>query len=91
MVRAKEFKLIESGRADIVFTPLIHEASELFSPDHRAQCFAIFRHPVERAISLFHYLKKAHWEPTFSKKLEKINTLEDYAVSEFAEDNWYVT
>lgn len=90
LVRAKEFKLIESGRADIVFTPLIHEASELFSPDHRAQCFAIFRHPVERAISLFHYLKKAHWEPTFSKKLEKINTLEDYAVSEFAEDNWMV-
>lgn len=48
------------------------------------------RHPVERAVSLFHYLKKATWEPTFSERLRKIKSVEDYAISEFAEDNWMV-
>lgn len=45
---------------------------------------------MERAVSLFHYLKQATWEPTFSKKLGAIKTVEDYAISEFAENNWMV-
>ena len=39
---------------------------------------------------MFHYLKKATWEPTFSKEIQKIKTIEDYAISVFAEDNWMV-
>jgi len=76
--------------ADIIFTPLLHESSEMFNENQRAQMFGLFRHPVERAVSLFHYLKKATWEPTFSKEIKKIKTIEDYAISIFAEDNWMV-
>ncbi len=81
--------LIESEMSDVIFTPLLHESTILFNnTSHNGRAFTLFRHPVERAVSLFHYLQHANWEPTFSKKLESIKTLEDYAISEFAENNW---
>jgi hypothetical protein len=90
--RAIEMNLVESGMADMVFTPYLHESSQLFNntANHKGRAFGLFRHPVERAVSLFHYLKKATWEPTFSERLKKIQSVEDYAISEFAEDNWMV-
>ena len=89
--RAKSLNLVDSGLADIIFTPLLHDAAQLFNgTSHQGRIFCIFRHPIERAISLFHYLKKASWEPTFSERLKSIKSVEDYAISEFAEDNWLV-
>jgi len=86
--RAISMGLVESGLSDVIFSPLLHEASQLFNnTSHKGRAFCLFRHPVERAVSLFHYLKKADWEPTFSEKLKKMS-LEDYAISEFAENNW---
>lgn len=92
ITRAINMKLIESRMADVIFTPLLHDSSQLFNntANHKGRVFGLFRHPVERAVSLFHYLKKATWEPTFSERLKKIESIEDYAISEFAEDNWMV-
>lgn len=88
--RAISMQLVESEIADVIFSPLLHESTSLFdnSSNHRARVFCVFRHPIERAISLFYYLRDADHEPTFSEKLKKIETVEDYAVSEFAENNW---
>jgi hypothetical protein len=47
----------------------------------------VFRHPIERAISLFHYLQVAHWEPTYDPAL-KDWTLDQYATSSKIENNW---
>jgi hypothetical protein len=80
--------LVNSELTDVIFSPLLHDSSKLFNTNHKGRAFCLFRHPVERSVSLFYYLKHATWEPTFSKKLEKIETVEDYAVSEFAENNW---
>jgi len=89
IARAVSMGLAESGMSDIIFSPLLHESSQLFNnTSHKGRAFCLFRHPVERAVSLFHYLKQASWEPTFSEKLKKIETVEDYAISEFAENNW---
>ena len=83
--------LVSSKMSDIIFSPLLHESVQLFNnTNHRGRTIGLFRHPVERAVSLFHYLKQASWEPTFSEKLKKIETVEDYAISEFAENNWMV-
>ncbi len=101
--------LVQSGMADMIFTPLLHESSQLFNQtlaatmatananananpnsNPKGKIFALFRHPVERAVSLFHYLQKATWEPTFNERIKRIKTIEDYAISEFAEDNWMV-
>lgn len=88
--RAIQMNLVQSGLADIIFTPLLHDASQLFNntANQHGRVMGLFRHPVERAVSLFHYLKKATWEPTFSKRLQEMKSIEDYAISEFAEDNW---
>ena len=90
--RAINLNLVESGLADIIFTPLLYESSELFNktPNNKGRMFGLFRHPIDRAVSLFHYLQKATWEPTYSERLKKIGSIEDYAISEFAENNWMI-
>lgn len=79
--------LLRDGNAlpEIIFSPYLHESSNLFKDtSYQGRIFCVFRHPIERAVSLFYYLKKASWEPTFNSKLEKIESIEDYAISEFA-------
>ena len=69
--------LVKSELTDVIFSPLLHESSQLFNnTNHQGRAFCLFRHPVDRAVSLFYYLKHATWEPTFSEKLEKIETVE---------------
>lgn len=31
------------------------------------------RHPVERSISMFHYLQEAYWEPTYRPEFKKLD------------------
>ena len=89
--RAIKMNLVESGLADVIVSPLLHESSLLFgNTKHQGRIFALFRHPIDRLVSHFYYSKKAIWEPTFSEKFEKIKTIEDYAISEFAVNNWMV-
>jgi len=55
--RAKALGLAQSGKVDAIYTPLIFEADILFDPEHQGRLFTIFRHPVERAKSMFKYLQ----------------------------------
>ena len=84
---AKELGLAASGLADVIVLHRLHEGSELFDPDHRARLFCMFRNPVHRAISMFYYLQKATWEPTYDPTLADM-TLLDYANSNKVEENW---
>ena len=59
----------------------------LLSPNHMGRFFAVFRHPIERAISLFYYLQVADWEKTYQPELANW-TIEEYAVSDRVENNW---
>jgi len=79
-----------SGLADIVISPLLIEAiDQLTSPQYQAVAFTIMRHPVERSISMFHYLQEAHWEPTFRPEFRNW-TLLDYARREDMDSDWMV-
>mmetsp|Transcript_22883 Transcript_22883/g.33240 ORF Transcript_22883/g.33240 Transcript_22883/m.33240 type:complete len:338 (+) Transcript_22883:96-1109(+) len=60
--RAKNLGLAESGLADVVFSPYPQTVTYMFTPSHQARFFALFRHPVERAVSLFYYHQVATWE-----------------------------
>ena len=51
--------------------------------------FTMIRHPIERAVSLFHYLGVADWEPTYDPDLLHIS-IEMYARSRRIEHNWMV-
>merc|ERR1712125_258690 len=45
---------------DLISTSEFRFASEqLFSSSHKARMFALFRHPIDRAVSTFYYLRKA--------------------------------
>lgn len=61
--RASELDFADSGLAEMVITSFVPQASNaLFNADNRASVFSLFRHPAERAVSLFYYLQDADWE-----------------------------
>jgi hypothetical protein len=81
MKRAHELGFAENQPANAIFTPRVREAAEyLFDDEHQGTVFALLRHPVSRAISLYYYLQKAHWEVDYDPKLKNV-TLEDFADS----------
>ncbi|KAL3797805.1 hypothetical protein ACHAW5_009137 [Stephanodiscus triporus] len=62
-------------------------SSRVFSTRHPGRMFALFRHPVDRAVSMYHYLAKASWDPHYNPALSKM-TIEQYAKSGYIENNW---
>lgn len=84
---AKEMGLAASGLADVVVLHRLHEGSEIFDPRNKGRTFCMFRNPVHRAISMFYYLQKATWEPTYDPSLASMTLLE-YANSNKVEENW---
>ena len=60
--RAKNLNLITSGLADVVMSPLLHDAAALFTPTHKGRLFTMLRHPIERATSLFYFIQDTQWK-----------------------------
>mmetsp|Transcript_7837 Transcript_7837/g.11970 ORF Transcript_7837/g.11970 Transcript_7837/m.11970 type:complete len:643 (-) Transcript_7837:175-2103(-) len=85
--RAKQMGFADSGLADAVVTPFIYEANELFTETAKGRLFTVFRHPIDRAVSMFYYLQVATWEPTYKPELKEW-TIEQYAKSDIVENNW---
>jgi len=85
--RAKDMGFADAGLADAVVTGFLYEANDLFTPTAKGRMFTVFRHPIERAISMFYYIQVADWEPTYSPEL-KDWTIEQYAESDRIENNW---
>jgi len=85
--RAKQLGLVSSGLVDVIVTHRLHLGASLYDSQHQARVFAMFRHPVKRATSMFYYLQRAKWEPTYDHSLADL-TLEQYAESGKAEENW---
>lgn len=55
--RADDLKLAESGLVDVMFTPLMREATGIFSAKNPGRCFSIFRNPLERSMALYQQAK----------------------------------
>jgi len=86
--RAEGLKLVQSGLADYIVTQHLHLAAGLFTEKYKGRLFTIMRDPIERAISLFHYLSVADWEPTYDPSLATMS-IEMYARSDDRiEYNW---
>jgi len=54
----------------------------LFNANDRGRAFVLLRHPVDRAASMFYFLKASGYAPL------KDMTLDDYAKSDLIENNW---
>jgi len=82
--RAKQMGLVRSHLADTLVSPHVDLIPDLFDPAHRGRAFALFRNPIDRAASLYYYLKETNYPPLEGKNLV------DYAKSELSENNWLV-
>ena len=79
ILRAGEMGLATSGKADLIVTSKPHFASmHLFDEEHIGRVLAMFRHPVDRAVSKFYYLQTATWERTYRPEWAEIS-LEQWA------------
>lgn len=74
-------------KADVVVSPALHTAASIFHPSKRGRMFAIFRHPVDRAVSMYYYLSQASWDQLYDPRLKDM-TLAEYAKSAAIEHNW---
>lgn len=89
LVRAKSMRLAESQLAELIVTPLFYEVEDIFTSTHRGRMFTIFRHPMERAMSMFYYIQVADWEASYNPLLAKMS-IQEYATSPYVENNWMV-
>lgn len=80
--RALNLGLVPSHLADTIVSAHVDLVTDLFNANDRARAFVLFRHPVDRAASMFYFLKASGYTPL------KNMTLDDYAKSEFIENNW---
>lgn len=90
ILRAEKMGLVPSGKADIIFTSDLSFAGEhLFSPEHRGRIFALFRNPVDRAVSKFYYLQTATWERTYRPEWVGMSVVE-WATKHNLDENFLV-
>jgi len=88
--RAIELDIIGSGLVDAVFASRLYQVKDVFHPPkNQGRCFTLFRHPVERAVSLFYYLQDASHENSYNQEISAM-TIEDYVLSSKVESDWMV-
>ena len=87
--RAQDLNLVPSGLADVVISPLLHDATTLFTPTRKGRLFAILRDPVERAASLFYFIQDTQWkQPNSGNEQFASMTIDEFYEGGFAENNW---
>lgn len=86
--QAKKWKMADSNIVDVAATSYFTDAAAIFTHKRPASVFTVFRHPVERMVSDYHYQQVADWEATYDKKKTQI-TLMEYATNpKYHVDNW---
>ena len=79
--------LDRDGKEFVVATSRVNEAMAILTPERRGRLFALFRHPVDRAVSKYHYIKIATWERNYRPELANL-TLAEFATSRYCYNNW---
>ena len=83
--RAKKLNVATYDGLDLITTPYIFMASDvLFNPLNRGRFLVMFRHPIDRAVSMYYYLR----DKTGINGAQIGDTLELYAKSAMIENNW---
>lgn len=89
ILRAREMGFVGSNLADVVasiyFQEVVHN---LFDPENPAIAFSVFRDPLARAVSLFWYLQKAHWETTYRPDFKNLTLEEYFTPGKGSANNW---
>jgi hypothetical protein len=72
-------------RIDLVSSAYLYHAAGVFDSDHKGYMFAMMRHPIDRAISLFYNMRRY---PQYAAVIGPVETVEMYARSSLVENNW---
>lgn len=82
-------QIVNSDKVDVIVSNYFLSGAALFTDVHYGKTFTILRHPIDLALSLFHYRRKATWERSYRKDWMTM-TFTDYVSSEQYMDNWMV-
>lgn len=85
--RAAELGLVPSRIVDVVLTPHIREAAKLFDENHKGRLFTMLRNPVDRVVSLYHFLRMPGQEASIGFNINAMS-LEEFAAD--VSENWMV-
>ena len=89
--RAVDMGFASSDLTDVAISSLLHDSAPLFTPLRKGKMFTIFRHPVDRMVSMFYFMQDTVWKApsTYNKELAEI-TIESYFLRQLGENNWHV-
>lgn len=82
---AKSKHIARDERIDLISSAYLFDSADLFTPESRGYMIAIFRHPIQRAVSLYYSLKR---NPLFATQMAPLQTIDQYARSNMVENNW---
>ncbi len=91
IARAVQMGFANSNLADVAISSHIHESAPLFNTSKKGKMFAFFRHPVDRAVSMFYFMQDTVWkaEASYNKELAEIS-IETFFSQNRGENNWKV-
>ena len=85
ITRANSMGFADAQLAQVVVSPFVFETNDLFTQTAKGRLFSVFRHPIERAVSMFYYIRVADWEPSYSPEMKEWS-IEQYATSDKIEN-----
>ncbi|KAL3804694.1 hypothetical protein HJC23_008509 [Cyclotella cryptica] len=90
IARAAEMNLGSSRVADVISSPFIYETTSIFQGiSESGKCFTLLRHPVDRAVSQYHFYHKEESSTNPNTAQYQGMTIDEYADA-VAENNWMV-
>lgn len=69
-------RVCNSELADVLASVRFRYTLSHFGPDKKSRTFMLFRHPVDRIVSNFHYLAQATWEGNYDPTYDTMTILE---------------
>jgi hypothetical protein len=89
--RAVQMDFASSDLTDVAISSLLHDSAPLFSSTKKGKMFTMFRHPVDRIVSMFYFMQDTVWkaEATYNQELAEIS-IENFFLKQLGETNWHV-
>mmetsp|Transcript_28892 Transcript_28892/g.61005 ORF Transcript_28892/g.61005 Transcript_28892/m.61005 type:complete len:502 (+) Transcript_28892:132-1637(+) len=85
IAHAKALNVGKSDAIDVVSSPYLWESAALFDQEKKGYMVAMFRHPIERAVSLYYSMRK---DEQYKNQVGSLISIEQYAKSSLVENNW---
>lgn len=83
--QAKALQVGQSDQIDFISSPYLWNLADAFDEAHKGYMIAMFRHPIDRAASLYHSMMKSS---QYATQVGSYISIEQYAKSSLVENNW---